>query len=258
MAAEESLIAVVGGTGNLGAALARRWVKAGLDLIIGSRDALRAAETAAHLTRELGRRVDSASNRDAAERASLVVVTVPYAAQSATLTDIRPVVSGKVVLDTTVPLLPPKVMRVQLPEEGAAALRAQRLLGPSAVVVSAFHNVAAHRLATGESVDCDVLVFGDDRAGARPRGAPRAGGRVARAARRSACQLRSRRGADLGVDLRQQDVRRGRRGRAADRELHPARRRMSGGALTLTGLSGLPEVLPGTIWPHCWPLHLRP
>jgi NADPH-dependent F420 reductase len=138
-------------------------VKAGLDLIIGSRDALRAAETAAHLTRELGRRVDSASNRDAAERASLVVVTVPYAAQSATLTDIRPVVSGKVVLDTTVPLLPPKVMRVQLPEEGAAALRAQRLLGPSAVVVSAFHNVAAHRLATGESVDCDVLVFGDDR-----------------------------------------------------------------------------------------------
>ncbi|HSY04494.1 MAG TPA: NADPH-dependent F420 reductase [Steroidobacteraceae bacterium] len=163
MAAEESLIAVVGGTGNLGAALARRWVKAGLDLIIGSRDALRAAETAAHLTRELGRRVDSASNRDAAERASLVVVTVPYAAQSATLTDIRPVVSGKVVLDTTVPLLPPKVMRVQLPEEGAAALRAQRLLGPSAVVVSAFHNVAAHRLATGESVDCDVLVFGDDR-----------------------------------------------------------------------------------------------
>ncbi len=163
MAAEESLIAVVGGTGNLGAALARRWVKAGLDLIIGSRDALRAAETAAHLTRELGRRVDSASNRDAAERASLVVVTVPYAAQSATLTDIRPVVSGKVVLDTTVPLVPPKVMRVQLPEEGAAALRAQRLLGPSAVVVSAFHNVAAHRLATGESVDCDVLVFGDDR-----------------------------------------------------------------------------------------------
>jgi NADPH-dependent F420 reductase len=163
MAAEESLIAVVGGTGNLGAALARRWVKAGLDLIIGSRDALRAAETAAHLTRELGRRVDSASNRDAAERASLVVVTVPYAAQSATLTDIRPVVSGKVVLDTTVPLVPPKVMRVQLPKEGAAALRAQRLLGPSAVVVSAFHNVAAHRLATGESVDCDVLVFGDDR-----------------------------------------------------------------------------------------------
>jgi 8-hydroxy-5-deazaflavin:NADPH oxidoreductase len=163
MAAEESLIAVVGGTGNLGAALARRWVKAGLDLIIGSRDAARAAETAALLTRELGRRVEPASNHDAAERASLVVVTVPYGAQSATLTDIRPVVSGKIVVDTTVPLVPPKVMRVQLPQEGAAALRAQRLLGPSAVVVSAFHNVAAHRLASGEDIDCDVLVFGDDR-----------------------------------------------------------------------------------------------
>jgi len=163
MAAEESLIAVVGGTGKLGAALARRWVKAGLDLIIGSRDAARAAETAALLTRELGRRVESGSNHDAAERASVVVVTVPYGAQSATLTDIRPVVSGKIVVDTTVPLVPPKVMRVQLPQEGAAALRAQRLLGPSAVVVSAFHNVAAHRLATGENIDCDVLVFGDDR-----------------------------------------------------------------------------------------------
>jgi 8-hydroxy-5-deazaflavin:NADPH oxidoreductase len=158
------LIAVVGGTGHLGAALARRWAQAGLSVIIGSRDSARAAEVAQRLTRECGRTVESASNRSAAERAAIVAVTVPYAAQDATLTEIAPVVAGKLVIDTTVPLVPPKVMRVQLPPEGSAAVRAQRLLGADVRVVSAFHNVAAHKLATDQAIDCDVLVFGDDRA----------------------------------------------------------------------------------------------
>jgi NADPH-dependent F420 reductase len=91
------------------------------------------------------------------------VVAVPYASQEATLAEIRDVVAGKLVVDTTVPLVPPRVMRVQLPAEGSAALRAQALLGPEVVLVTAFHNVAAHKLATGESVDCDVLVFGEQR-----------------------------------------------------------------------------------------------
>jgi len=163
MSAEQALIAVVGGTGHLGAALAHRWAKAGLEVVIGSRDPARAREAAHALGQVLGRPVEAASNRDAALRAGIVVVTVPYAAQADTLTDIRPVVSGKIVVDTTVPLVPPKVMRVQLPPEGAAAMRAQRLLGEEVTVVSAFHNVAAHQLATDESVDCDVLVFGDSR-----------------------------------------------------------------------------------------------
>jgi 8-hydroxy-5-deazaflavin:NADPH oxidoreductase len=164
MSAQQDLIAVVGGTGHLGAALARRWLKAGLSVVIGSRDAARAAQAAAALERELGRTVTSGANREAAARAQLVVVTVPYAAQADTLADIRAVVAGKVVVDTTVPLVPPKVMRVQLPPEGAAAMRAQRLLGEAVTVVAAFHNVPAHRLATDEGVDCDVLVFGDQRA----------------------------------------------------------------------------------------------
>ena len=163
MPAAAPVIAVVGGTGNLGAALARRWLKAGLEVVIGSRDGQRAAAAAAQLGDQLGRQVACGTNRVAAERASLVVVTVPYAAQADTLLDIRPAVAGKIVVDTTVPLVPPRVMRVQLPPEGAAALRAQRLLGESVTVVSAFHNVAAHKLATDASVDCDVLVFGDDR-----------------------------------------------------------------------------------------------
>jgi NADPH-dependent F420 reductase len=72
-------------------------------------------------------------------------------------------VAGKIVIDTTVPLMPPKVMRVQLPAEGCAAVRAHVLLGDNVSIVSAFHNVSAGRLATDEAIDCDVLVFGDKR-----------------------------------------------------------------------------------------------
>jgi hypothetical protein len=155
-------IAVIGGTGKLGAAIARRLAKAGRKVIIGSRSAENAARTAA----ELGFGLTGLANADAAMAGSIVIVTVPFAAQQLTLAEIAPHVAGKVVVDTTVPLVPPKVMRVQLPPEGSAAQRAQKLLGPGVRVVSAFHNVAAHKLATDQHIDCDVLVFGDDK-GAR-------------------------------------------------------------------------------------------
>jgi len=167
--AAEPLIGMIGGTGKLGAALARRWARSGLSVMIGSRDAARAKEAAAALAAEVGRPVASGSNLQAAQAAQLLVVTVPYAAQAATLVEIRAAAAGKVLIDTTVPLVPPKVMRVQLPAEGSAAQRAQQLLGADVSVVSAFHNVAAHKLATDEAVACDVLVFGDDPA-ARERG----------------------------------------------------------------------------------------
>lgn len=162
--ADPKLIAIVGGTGKLGAALARRWVQAGLEVMIGSRDQARAQATAATLAQEFGRPVAAGSNRKAAQDAELIVVTVPYAAHEATLTDIRPAAAGKILIDTTVPLVPPKVMRVQLPPQGSAALRAQELLGGAVTVVAAFHNVAAHKLATDAPLDCDVLVFSDQRA----------------------------------------------------------------------------------------------
>jgi NADPH-dependent F420 reductase len=157
------VIAVVGGTGHLGGALAGRWCASGYDVIIGSRDAARAAAAAAQHQAGAGGAIRGASNVDAARAAGIVVVAVPYASQQATLAEIRDVVAGKLVVDATVPLVPPRVMRVQLPAEGSAALRAQALLGPEAVLVTAFHNVAAHKLAAGESVDCDVLVFGEQR-----------------------------------------------------------------------------------------------
>ncbi|AKU11385.1 putative NADPH dependent F420 reductase [Azoarcus sp. CIB] len=154
----ERIIGVVGGTGHLGAALARRWAKHGHKVVIGSRDADKARAAADVLGAELGREIASGTNLDAARRADIVVVTVPFSSQAAVLEEIRPAVGGKIVVDTTVPLVPPKVMRVQLPPEGCAALRAQALLGEGVRVVSAFHNVAAHKLATDVEVECDVLV----------------------------------------------------------------------------------------------------
>ena len=153
-------IAVVGGTGGLGSAIARRLLAAGYSVIVGSRDAERAAAVAA----TLGAAGRGASNVDAAREADIVIVTVPFASQAEILASIAPLLQGKLVIDTTVPLQPPKVMRVQLPPEGSAALCAQKLLGPGVTLCSAFHNVAAHKLATDAEIDCDVLVFGDDKA----------------------------------------------------------------------------------------------
>jgi NADPH-dependent F420 reductase len=156
-------VAVLGGTGHLGGALARRWAQAGYPVILGSRDASRAADAAAVLAGECNASVRGLANRAAADAAEIVVVTVPWVTQQAVLEDIRPAVAGKLVVDTTVPLVPPRVMRVQLPPEGSAAARAQQILGPGVTVVSAFHNVAAHKLAKSADVDCDVLVFGDQK-----------------------------------------------------------------------------------------------
>jgi hypothetical protein len=158
-----ALIGVIGGTGKLGAALSRRWLKAGHNVMIGSRKAEKARGVADELGRELGVDIAAGSNREAAEQASLLVVTVPFAAQADTLADIRDLTAGKIVVDTTVPLMPPKVMRVQLPEEGSAAMKAKAILGDDANLVTAFHSVAAHKLATDEDIACDVMVFGDDR-----------------------------------------------------------------------------------------------
>ena len=159
-ASADATIAIIGGTGKLGAAIARRLAMAGRKVIIGSRSAESAQKTAG----DLGFGLTGMANADAAMAGDIVIVTVPFAAQQDTLAEIKPHVAGKILVDTTVPLVPPKVMRVQLPVEGSAALRAQSLLGDDVTMVSAFHNVAAHKLATDDDVGCDVLVFGDDKA----------------------------------------------------------------------------------------------
>ncbi len=162
MSDAKPILAIIGGTGDLGTGLARRWAKAGYPLVIGSRTAEKAATAAADLSPlATGPKPRGMANLDAAKAGDVIVLTVPFASAAATLDEIKPAVAGKLVVDTTVPLMPPRVARVQLPPEGCAALAAQLRLGEGVRVVSAFHNVAAHKLQQLDmALDCDVLVFG--------------------------------------------------------------------------------------------------
>jgi NADPH-dependent F420 reductase len=163
MASSKPTLAIIGGTGALGTGLARRLVKAGYDVVVGSRTAEKASEAARQLPAVEGAaKPRGATNADAAAAADVILVTVPFASQAQILDEIKPHVAGKLVIDTTVPLVPPKVARVQLPSEGCAAVLASQRLGDGVRVVTAFHNVAAHKLQTDVEIDCDVLVFGDD------------------------------------------------------------------------------------------------
>lgn len=156
-------VAVLGGTGDLGGGVARFLARQGVTVVIGSRDAARAEAAAAALAAELpGSRVSGAALADAAQAAELVVLAVPYAAHADTLDAVRAACQGKILIDTTVPLRPPKVMRVQLPAAGSAAVETQQRLGDGVRVVSALQNISAHYLAEGVVPDCDVLVTGDD------------------------------------------------------------------------------------------------
>jgi hypothetical protein len=162
------VIAIVGGTGALGTGLARRWAQAGYEVIIGSRTAEKAQEALDDLQAVMKERgvegvaVKAAENVAAAEQADIVTMTVPYAHHASTLTSLKDVLNGKILIDVTVPLRPPKVGRVQLPEAGSAGQEAQNLLGETVNVVSAFQNVAAHHLQEGQGIACDVLVSGDN------------------------------------------------------------------------------------------------
>ena len=163
MADNKAVIAVLGGTGHEGAGLAARWAKAGYPVVIGSRDAGRAAEAAAEMAARTGGTVTGAANADAAAAGAIVVLAVPYAGQKALANDVRAQLEGKILIDVTVPLVPPKVARVQLPEGGSAVEALQKDLGEGVRVVAAFQNVSAHQLADLDAeVNCDVLVAGND------------------------------------------------------------------------------------------------
>jgi len=156
-------IAIIGGTGKEGKGLAFRWVQAGHQVIIGSRQYEKAQIAVDDLSELLG---DSASqltgmeNRQAVEASEIAVVAVPYAAHRATLEDLKDVLDGKIVIDVVVPIVPPKVTKVQMPESGSVAQEAQAILGDTCSVVDAFQNISHERLMGKGDVDCDVLVCG--------------------------------------------------------------------------------------------------
>ena len=158
------VIAVIGGTGDLGSGLAQLWAAAGYPVLLGSRAKDKAETAARELSQQTGADVRGDDNRGAAQDADVVVLCVPYSNHDSILQDIKPVLAGKVLVDAVVPLVPPKVSVVQLPPAGSPALLAQRVLGSEVRVASAFHNVGAKKLHSGEKADCDVLVFSDDAA----------------------------------------------------------------------------------------------
>lgn len=164
------VLAILGGTGDLGTGLARRWAQAGYQVIIGSRTQEKAETAVSDLKEVMAERgvgdvnVSAMENLAAAGAADIVTLTVPFDHQAGTLELVKPALQGKILIDVTVPLVPPKVARVQLPEQGSAGQIAQELLGEEVSVVSAFQNVAAAHLQEGRGVDCDVLVCGNKKA----------------------------------------------------------------------------------------------
>ena len=145
-------IAIIGGTGGLGSALAFRWGQSGYKIILGSRNEEKAKLSAGKLNNILDKEsAKGMSNRDAANAAEIIVLTVPFSNHNAIVDEIIEVAQGKIVVDTTVPLVPPKVSRVQLPEGGSVARLTQEKLGENVRVVSAFQTIAAAELAKGTS-----------------------------------------------------------------------------------------------------------
>mgnify|MGYP003319414304 FL=1 len=153
----KKLISLLGGTGDLGTGLATRLLKAGYKVIIGSRT----LEKAQHAERSLGKNTKGLLNKDAALQGEIIILTVPFAHQRGILEECKTELKGKLFIDTTVPLMPPKVATVQLPSEGSAAEIAQNILGDDVRVVSAFQNISAELLQSDKEIDCDVLVCGN-------------------------------------------------------------------------------------------------
>jgi 8-hydroxy-5-deazaflavin:NADPH oxidoreductase len=158
-------IAVLGGTGKEGKGLAFRWARAGYHVFIGSRDAEKAV-AAANEVREMlgdGVSVNGLGNLEAAKEANIVVLTVPYSAHRSTLESVKEELQGKILVDVTVPLVPPKVATVQMPAAGSAAQEAKEIVGEGVEVCAAFQNISHEHLLDDSDVECDVLVTGSSK-----------------------------------------------------------------------------------------------
>lgn len=158
-------VAVLGGTGKEGKGLAYRWAKAGYKILIGSRSSEKAVTAAGEIMELLdgSASIVGMSNLEAAQQANIVVLTVPYAAHRDTLESIKDVMKGKLFIDVTVPLVPPKLSKVQMPPAGSATQEAKQILGEGVEVVAAFQCISYEHLLDDGEVDCDVLVTGSSK-----------------------------------------------------------------------------------------------
>jgi 8-hydroxy-5-deazaflavin:NADPH oxidoreductase len=156
-------IGLIGGTGREGRGLALRWAKAGHTLAIGSRDAERAKARAEELRVDGVKQIAGGDNAWAASVSEVVLLAVPYGAHRETLEGLKGSLEGRILIDITVPLKPPRVGEVHLPPGQAAALEAQAIVGPSCKVVAALHHVSSSHLSDPDAtIDTDVLVCSDD------------------------------------------------------------------------------------------------
>jgi len=155
-------VAVLGGTGKEGKGLAYRWARAGYRVLIGSRSSEKAVTAASEILEllEVAGSVVGMSNLEAAQQADIVVLTVPYSAHRATLESVKDAFKGKLLIDVTVPLVPPKVSKVDMPPAGSAAQETRGIVGEGVEVVAAFQNISYEHLLDDGDVDCDVLVTG--------------------------------------------------------------------------------------------------
>jgi 8-hydroxy-5-deazaflavin:NADPH oxidoreductase len=155
-------VAIVGGTGNLGSALALRLGAPGVKLIIGSRDAEKAKNAVATLAPKLrAGEMLGTTNQEAVKGADFVVIAVPYEGHAQMVGDLKGQLAGKIVIDTVVPL---NKVKPFVPAAGSALQEAQQLLGSEAPVIGALHNISAVDLGDVDSPLGDVLVCGDDNA----------------------------------------------------------------------------------------------
>jgi 8-hydroxy-5-deazaflavin:NADPH oxidoreductase len=159
-------IPIIGGTGALGYGLALRWARAGETVVIGSRDAARAEEAAERVRAEVeGAQVEGLENAEAAIRGPIVFLTVPFRAQSETLTNLKETLSeGQILVDATVPTaaaVSGKASRTLGVWQGSAAQQAQEMVPDGVTVISALHTVSAKPLAGDGPLDEDVLICGD-------------------------------------------------------------------------------------------------
>ncbi|MEA2458666.1 MAG: 8-hydroxy-5-deazaflavin:NADPH oxidoreductase [Thermoleophilaceae bacterium] len=164
-----SPVPIVGGTGALGFALALRLATAGVPVVIGSRSAERAEESAAKLRERVpGAEVEGLTNEEAAGRGEIVLLCVPFRNQSENLTNLKPVLrEGQILVDATVPLaaaVSGKATRILGVPQGSAAEQAQEMVPDGVIVVSALHTLGAPKLADlDEELDEDVPIAGDKR-----------------------------------------------------------------------------------------------
>jgi NADPH-dependent F420 reductase len=161
-------IAILGGTGPAGTGLALRWARAGETIIIGSRDAQRAQQTADQIKKKAGdrARISAMENSAACAAANMLMLTVPFEGQATLLKQLKPSIRpGSILIDATVPLaagVGGRASRTLGVWQGSAAQQAAELVPKGVSVAAAFHNVSAEMLNGDDPLDCDVIVCGDD------------------------------------------------------------------------------------------------